>query len=75
MIRISPNRLRVLGAILDAKPRLLTIADLSLKFGFKSNHAAEYMLAALKADGMVTWEPGKARTLRATCRWIPGDEL
>ena len=68
---------RVLGFILDAarKHRVLTIRDLCKKMGTSSTNGVHFQLFALKRDGLITWEPGKARTIRPTCRFISAEEL
>jgi predicted ArsR family transcriptional regulator len=51
-----------------------TVRDLCRLTGMNPNGVV-FHLAALRKAGLVTWENGKARTLRPTCRWIPASEL
>ena len=43
-----------------------TLREIALRFGFRAHRAAACHLAALKRKGFIEWEPGKARSLRAT---------
>jgi DNA-binding MarR family transcriptional regulator len=51
-----------------------TIEEVGAAFGMTVG-GAQYYLDRLKRAGLVTWEPGKARTLRAVVRYIPVGEL
>ncbi len=51
-----------------------TVRDLCALTGMNPNGVMCH-LNALRDAGLVTWQSGKARTLRPTCRWIPASEL
>ena len=36
----------------------------------KTKNGVKGHLNALRREGLVTWEPGKARTVRPTCRFV-----
>ena len=43
-----------------------SVRELMRKFGWTSPNAVVFHLTALRERGLVTWEPGVARTLRPT---------
>lgn len=41
-----------------------TLREIARQFGFRAHRAAACHLAAIKAKGLIQWQPGKARSLR-----------
>ncbi len=74
--RVGAARLRVLALIVAGTQRGMppTIRELC-KLTRRSINAITSHIAALQRDGMVTWERGRSRTLRATCAFLTMDEL
>lgn len=67
---LGVTRLRILEAVM-LQPGI-SYSELVERFQIQRN-ALYGHLTALREQGLVTWEVGKARTLRATCRWIPAE--
>ncbi len=74
--RVGVTRLRVLALIVAGtqQGRAPTIRELC-KLTQRSINAVTCHIAALERDGMVTWEKGRSRTLRATCTFLTADQL
>ena len=65
--RLTPSCLRVLAVILKTM-RPMTVRDVMGALGFRSAEAVVPILAHLRREGLIAYESGKARTIRATCR-------
>lgn len=52
-----------------------SLRDLMERFGFLSTQGVACHLDSLRKKGLVTWQPGKARTLRVVKKGIPLVEL
>lgn len=64
---VGDSRTRVLLAVLDLTAEQgypPTVREIGDRVGI-SLAVAQFHLARLRADGLVTWEPGQSRTLRA----------
>lgn len=72
---LGETSLRILAAVLDRPGNPPTVRELMVIMGCRSPHAVACHLDRLRDMGLVTWERKKARTLRATFRWIPAEEL
>lgn len=74
---IEGKRLKILGLIMqgniDGVP--VSLRELGKVCGIRSPNGVLSHLESLRAKGLITWENGKARTLKATCRFIPSDLL
>lgn len=72
---IPPSHLRVLAAIMEghATGRVLTFRQILSHLGLSPNsvNVVARAINRLATAGLVTWEPGKKRTLRPTCRFEP----
>jgi predicted transcriptional regulator len=68
----NPNTRRVLALVMG-RPGV-SVRELGAAAGL-SFQGALYHLKRLRAAGLVTWEPNLSRTLRASCRFIPLEEL
>jgi predicted ArsR family transcriptional regulator len=66
--------LRVLGVLLGAPGRPLpwTFREVADELGLSEFVVRKHLLR-LRAWGLVAWEDGKCRTLRATCRFEKWD--
>lgn len=71
---IGRTRLRLLAMILDQPGNPPSHKEMQDAVGY-SPHAVQRHMNILRRDGLVSWEPGKSRTLVPTCRFIPADNL
>lgn len=68
------TRARILGVILDNVGEPPSIRELAELTGTNMNNIAGH-LQALRRDGLISWEPGYARTVVPKCRWVSVGEL
>ncbi|SRR5581483_428753 len=69
MAELTPTRQRVLDFIqteVHAGRPIPTLREIAAKLGFRAHRAAAFHLDALKRDGFIECESGKARSLRVT---------
>ena len=69
MGELPPTRKRVLDFIqteVHAGRPIPTLREIATKLGFRGHRAAAFHLDALKRDGFIEADPGKARSLRVT---------
>lgn len=76
---MNHNSLIILEAIMQGNRRGIspTVRELMHKTGLKSLNAisgSDGQLNSLARAGLIEWEPHKARTLRATCVFIPANQ-
>lgn len=64
--------LRILEAVMRQPG--LSVRDL-VPIAERSHRACWTSMEKLRHLGLVTWDDGRARTLRATCRFLPKGEL
>lgn len=65
----SPGELRVLARILTPQPRPPSRRELQKALGLNSNELTS-KLHRLESAGLVSWLPGKARTLATSHRFF-----
>jgi len=66
---LTQRQLQVLDAIERFQERngyCTTVRELMKQFGWTSPNAVMFHLRGLRAAGLVQWQPGVARTIRAT---------
>ncbi len=69
MAELTPTRKRVLDFIqaeVHAGRSIPTLREIAAKLGFRGHRAAAFHLDALKRDGFIEYDSGKARSLRVT---------
>jgi SOS-response transcriptional repressor LexA len=69
------SRRIILGMVLAADGRPPSLREMMAATGARNTNGVEFHLKALRAAGLVDWFPGKARTIRPKCRFIPADQL
>lgn len=67
MTKLRGNSLKILLLLATAR-RPWTIRELARECGIRNPHGAKCHLLRLRKLGLVTWEEGRHRTLRAKCR-------
>jgi SOS-response transcriptional repressor LexA len=73
---MTHNSLTILEAVIAGKRKGVppSFLDLQKATGISLNGVA-YQIKMLAKLGLVAYEPGKRRTLRPTCMFIPAKEL
>lgn len=74
-VRLGKTALAILSRIMDTPGHPPTVRELCEAAGDVRLHAVHGQLKRLVRLGLLSWEPAKARTLLATCRFIPENEL
>lgn len=64
--------LRILEAVMRQPG--LGVRDL-IPISERTQHAVWSSMEKLRHLGLVTWDNGRQKTLRATCRYLPGREI
>lgn len=63
----------LLAVICQRRP---TVRSVGAAVGLRSVNTVHRYLYRLRSAGLVTWEPGRKGTLRATCQLLPiGEDL
>ena len=78
MAKLTPSQQRVMEFIqaetLAGRP-VPTLREIARHFGYRAHRAAACHLLALKRKGVVSWEQGKARSLRVTSSQPPRNQI
>jgi SOS-response transcriptional repressor LexA len=72
---LGHTRCLILAEILSRPGNPPKVRELMKLCGCTSTNAVAGHLAALRRLGLVMWRPKLAGTLKATCRWLPIEEL
>lgn len=71
---LNAAALRILARVLLTPGAPPSMRELCRPMGFTPN-GAHFHVKRLKKLGLLTWDAGRNRTLRPTCRFIPASEL
>ena len=74
-MRLNHTALRILLLLQSSHGCSPSLRWLAERLGIRSMNGVHCHLRRLRGLGLVTWEPKRFRTLRATCRFIPEGEL